>query len=196
MLEDRLTPSAGSFYWMGVNNKGYSDVANWYKNADHSLPLSGDQIFVGNGSVSSSFTVPSAYAFSSLTLAASFTGTVTVPDDLSVGSLTISGGNPVQGGSAGAGGNDLFVTQTLSFTGGTLNSGGNFGTVHITGDALNGGTEAFLGGSTLPTLRLGSILSVEGSGGNAASSVNRRNSSVGRPLVAAKPSPALTNEWI
>ncbi len=132
MLEDRLTPSAGTFYWMGANTNGYGDTANWYRNADHSLPVSGDQVFVANGSVSNDFTVPSTYTFSGLHLAHGFSGTVSLQDETSVGQLDVYDGSIAMVGSSGSG-NDLYVTSSFTFTGGNLNSSSNTGTVHIQG---------------------------------------------------------------
>ena len=130
MLEDRLTPSAGVFYWTGATTGGYGDAANWYVNGSpgHSSPETGDEVYVGNGSVSSTFTVPAAYTFAKLATSSSFTGTIGLQDETSVGILYMQGGNIAMVGSSGSG-NDFYVTSSFSFTGGNLNSSINTGTV-------------------------------------------------------------------
>ena len=155
MLEDRLTPSAGVFYWMGVNNNGFGDTANWYVNGSpgHSTPESGDWVFVGNGSVSNDFTVPSAFSFYLLNTSSSYTGTIGLQDETSVGALSMNGGNIAMVGSSSSG-NDFYVTSSFSFTGGNLNSSTNTGTVHIQGISsatIGNSSTGVTTGSTLST---------------------------------------------
>ena len=169
MLEERVNPSPASFYWYGANANGYSDAANWYVPGyhDHDMPVSGDYLYVGNGMVSSDFTVPAAYTFQSLVTSTAYSGTISLQDETTIDIFYTQGGNIEMVGSSSSG-NDLYVAWSLYFTGGNLNSGANLGTVHLTGSST-AGAEAYVGSMYQPTLGLGSTLSAEGSAGGGAS---------------------------
>ncbi len=155
MLEDRLTPSAASFYWAGNGSNGYGDPANWYSSGNfdpnHLVPISGDSVFVASGG---GFTVPADYTFDWFVASSDFMGTIELQDNTTIGSLYMGGGNLAMVGSSGSG-NDLFVTQNFVFTKGNLNSSANTGTVHLQGiPSAAIGTDA-------GTVITGSTLSVE-----------------------------------
>lgn len=115
-------------------------------------------MFVASGG---GFTVPADYTFDWFVTSSDFTGTVELQDNTTIGSLYMAGGNIAMVGSPGSG-NDLNITVTLNFTGGTLNSSSTLGTVHLTG--ANGfGATANLNPQS-GAITIGSTISLEGLG--------------------------------
>ena len=86
MLEDREVPAL--LNWVGTFAGGFSNPANWYGSSGVA-PTTGDDLNFGTvpQGRTISCVIPSALTFKGIHLISGYTGTVTVQDDTSVGTL-------------------------------------------------------------------------------------------------------------
>ena len=143
MLEDRVVPAASVFVWLGEFAGGYDNSDNWVADGgtDHPLPVTGDTMIFGVGGGSFDCVIPEAFSFAAVWIIADYGSTVTLQDNTVIGRLEMHSqdGSIAQLGSS-ATGYDLFITDWLNFTNGTLNSSSNTGIVHL--DSLTFGLSA------------------------------------------------------
>lgn len=169
MLPDRINPSTVN--WLGFVSGEFNNGLNWeaFDNPPggpvvHRPPTHGDDVYFRPAPVygptpeygyypptrvAFNTTFATALALNSLTIT-SYSGTVSVQDGMSAGTLVQTSGQINQLGSSYSG-YDFYVTQTLNLTGGTFNGTANTGILH-----LQGVTTGLIGSVTT-----GSTVSVE-----------------------------------
>ena len=153
-----MVPAASIFVWLGEFAGGYDNSDNWVADGgtDHPLPVTGDTMIFGVGGGSFDCVIPEAFSFAAVWIIADYGSTVTLQDNTVIGRLEMHSqdGSIAQLGSS-ATGYDLFITDWLNFTNGTLNSSSNTGIVHL--DSLTFG----LIGADNTIVTTGSTFSVE-----------------------------------
>jgi len=161
-LEGREVPA--SFDWSGLGGDGHFDnSANWKLmgigewEEPHGVPLAGDDLrflsYLGN-SPDCIDMHGAGGAYNSVTIASTYTGTVSLSSGFTTGSFVLQGSTIDQPSS----GTDITVTSNFHWTGGTLNSRPNVATLTISGRAATGLIAPDDGG----TIHLGSNLTIEG----------------------------------
>lgn len=115
-----------SFTWTGAEDDNWMNADNWLENA---IPGAEDAVFfTGSYTTDARLYGPlSPYSIRELRISSSYTGTLTLSNPLSVGSLKLDGGTIDQPSSAY--GSGLTITEKALWTAGVLNSTANLATV-------------------------------------------------------------------
>jgi hypothetical protein len=179
-LEWREVPA--TFLWTGAVSTNALDAANWSSMEEPGgLPGEDDHLHFTGGPVANPGELggppsppPSSPSvncdnlqslgtgFAGVHIEASYTGTVTMGEALTVGAFDLANGAISQSASA----YDLTVTGTFNWTGGTLNSMPSAAVVYLNG----GGAITLPGGNN--TLTTGSTLSFGSSGGEKLTTIS------------------------
>ena len=155
-------------YWVGGNGASWSTAANWSSNA---VPNSSTAVYFSSSYSNYGVTTPSTdVTLGELHFVGSYSGTVTLDGDLTVGKLELaSAGATLDQPSGATSGSDVTVTAAMVWTGGTLNSTNHLAELTLTGTdtwatfaptsagTVNSGSSINLSNGAVATLKGGTL---------------------------------------